>query len=1646
MRHEPGKCGAAAVTVVAGRLVRGSHARGGAAGRVYARGRRIPSGIRRGARVVVLSVLLAVVVAAARDRMEAVAPAFVTDCAALCASAHRLCGTAEYGRAADYVARRLRECGADTVIVQRFPTVQIQVKRCELLIEGDGGGETLRLPLLPMRPNGIMPPSTGPEGLRGKLIYVGGGSAPELAGLSLEGCIAVMDYSSGGNWVRAVRLGAKAVVFVKNGPCRAWHPHYVEGSVNVPRYYFDGELDEIAAVDSATVVSHVVWKPAVGRNVYGYFEGTDPVLLLERDEVVLVAANLDTYGEVPRRSPGARGAANCAALLQLAARLDTAPPRRHVVLAFFDNQARGHAGATRFYMALDDDDTHIPVEKRARYLAEERAFTARLLAGAEQPSLDGVADDITREVVTRMKREASRRAYRVRDEMMELRKTASALDDSVAQATIARQVAELDRRKREWNGLRRHLSRMEPENADSSRLALVRREVVDGIRERLDELDLEQQALDADRAIARLVRDRWLTLHVSLLLGDRTARWGLAIGGDSPYHSPYDKAGLYGRIQKGFMEAVRGLRDAGRPVRHFETSSADGSLTEPRLLVAAPYLVHSGEMAGNYGWYNVAVATVQEDLRREGTPDARLEELDLARLYSQTQEITAVIRKLCGSVHLSVLKGFPSDKSYGAVRFNGGKIKGPNVMATSRGSNVPNVPTGGALVQQWAEIAPPLLSYRTRKPYAFDPFKVRRSDANGSYLAGPVQRSKSGFTATFDENGMVVMAGCERRRTAVHWRQDIYRMQPGYAVLPPLMRANSATVYDARANSRLESKKSFVRTRDGFVYWYCDEDIERVKVFEKRTIACLVNGPDALDEGSYRAEEPIGDGFVLKRRRQPPQSAPQSSADIWRLNESRLRLLRSKGVTERSLEEIHGRSEDLLLRSADESSGQRREALATSGFMMERVVYSKSRSTLDDLVRAVLVLLALAVPFAFAMERLLIGSPIIFRQIAWFCAFFVLTFLVLFFTHPAFGVSAVPIVIFLGFAVVVLSSLVIVILMRKFEAELKRLQGMTGTVHTADVSRFGTVIAAMNMGISTMRRRPLRTTLTAVTVVLLTFTILAFASFSSRLGVLKLFVRQPTQYSGALVHNLDWKQLSPDVLDVLTVRWPHAHVCPRVWVAPGGGNKRGVLMSRADGSEPVVLQGVLGLDSAEVALRDDIRRVLGRPTEDFDQRVWMTASVARLVGVAEGDWVLVGGTRLRVGPLLEAHEVLQVQDMDNSDILPVNFKEMNKGDLANTDAGAGEFDEAMLTAQETVSWTTLPVDLSIIVSADIARRLGGNLHAVTLYTASAGAAATVAEELALMLHIPVAGTRPDGVYNHVLGPVVKASGLGSLVFPILLGGMVIFGTMLGSVSDREREIYSYTALGLAPPHVAGLFFAEAMVYAVVGGMGGYLTSQGLMKLLGYLSQFGIVGVPEMNYSSSNAVVTILLVMVTVLVSTIYPAVKASKSANPGVLRHWRLPHPQGDRLDIMFPFTVSSYDLTGVVSFLKENFDLYADTGLGTFMARDARIGTENDGAGLSVSARLALAPFDLGVTESFKLSSVPSKIEGIEQVRIEIERRSGQPRDWYRLNKVLLAELRKQFLIWRSLTTDTMEMYRQRTLSLTAVEGERDAKELGAA
>lgn len=1607
--------------------------------------------------MLLLGVALVRVPLARADEMSArsevqVSP-FRVDVEALLRAPHRLSGTPEYSAAADYVETRLREMGIETIVAQEFPSLQTHVTRCEMVADGR------TLPLIPGRPDGIQPPISPPEGILGELVDLGDGSDEQLNRVVVRDRIVVMDYNAGMQWLKAFRLGARAVIFVGGEQGDSYQHLYLRANANLPRFYFNGPRSELPFGQPVTIHSEITWQKTTGRNIIAFLPGTDPVFELGLEEAIVIGANLDTFGEFPRLAPGARGAANCAGLLRLAEIFQANRPRRHVVLAFFDNQARSHAGVVNFYWALESNERYREATLKARTETwkAETDFLDKIEGIAGQPRpLDHLGEEGGRRLAERIRDQARDMALDLRSHLMDLRKEANTLRirdgdvDETAMAAVEAQVAiqqaEFDR----WNDLRRALSRnrtVAPELHD------LLQQVLDAVRRdialRQTELKAEKRMLDSSASLNTLLANRWITLHVSLLLGDRTDRWGVLIGGDSEGRNrDKDHPGLYGRVQQSFLRAYNRLVETQRTPEFFELASVDSTLSQPRLLWASDGLIHGGEVAGRYGIYNIVLGTMHETLPREGTPADTLEQLNVVALERNIVEMGRMMAAVgdqdaqVGDLKpargedavadqrgLSLRRVIPTDYSYITPRFRNDTAEGAMAMGRHRGSSIPNRPVAGAVIMVNYEKPWNHIFWPHNKFPAFDPFLLTMTDQNGTYAVGGLPKEDSAtpfiFAARFTDRGEIVEVADMGSRETLRTRINMLGARPGFYLMPPRFWPDEGTVFDAIGNANLgsdSSERGNVRTEDGIVTFIIEDKVTQAKIFGEKSAVGLNNVANDEADGDMRLS--LGKGFPIAANWLGILTSFQGAGDLWALNETRLSLLRSKDILNSSIEELHGRAQDLIAAADKSERPLYAEALAASSLLSSQPVYESSRSIMDDLVTAVLILLALCIPFAFALERLLIGSSIIYKQVVWFTVFFLLTFAILYVSHPAFAVAQTPIIIFLGFTVVVLSGLVIFIIMQKFETELKAMQGMTNTVHQSDISRFNTVMAAMSMGISTMRRRPLRTALTAITIVLLTFTILVFASFDTQRGIVRLFTAPSPGYTGVLFHPPSWGTMNPDFVELIHARWDgQADVATRHWVCPEFPKDPDFVVGLADGSNPVTLKGILGVDPLELRHREDLRDLLGIDDPDaVRERVFMTEAVAELLGVKPGDRVIVKGISLEVGPLIDSTRFTALVDMDNTSIIPIDYAQMQETGVKSTGAA-----DDLLTQQ--VNWANLPTDSVVVMSDANCARAGGKVSVVHLYTDDAAESERIAGEFARMMdRTPVMATRQDGVYRHVLGTMMAASGVGDLLFPVLLGALVIFGTMLGSVADREKEIYTFSALGLAPPHVASLFFAEALVYSVLGGMGGYLIAQGSMKVLTLLASMGLVQVPEINYSSTNAIVTILIVMATVLVSAIYPAIQASKSANPGLLRTWRPPPPKGDIHEVTFPFTVSAYDLTGVVSFLQEHFDHFSDTGLGTFMARDTRMVQHEDGA-LGLEAYLALAPFDLGVTELFELRSAPSEIPGIDEVKIRLTRKSGQPGDWVRLNRNLFNGLRTQFLLWRSIPKEAMEHYRQLTL-----------------
>ena len=220
----------------------------------------------------------------------------------------------------------------------------------------------------------------------------------------------------------------------------------------------------------------------------------------------------------------------------------------------------------------------------------------------------------------------------------------------------------------------------------------------------------------------------------------------------------------------------------------------------------------------------------------------------------------------------------------------------------------------------------------------------------------------------------------------------------------------------------------------------------------------------------------------------------QCANDYNILNNSRINVLREKNIVNDSIEILHSEATEYLENSQTARNAQKtQEAVANETFAsaLGYRTYIPLRAMTNDLIQAVIVLLILSIPFAFFLERLIFGFTSIYKQVGAFAGIFILTFVILYIFHPAFSLAEAPIVIFLAFVIVLMNGLVIYIVMSKFKLELKALQGLASTVHGSQ-SDSNTTLASVLIGISGMRNRPLKTFLTATTVILLTFTILVF--------------------------------------------------------------------------------------------------------------------------------------------------------------------------------------------------------------------------------------------------------------------------------------------------------------------------------------------------------------------------------------------------------------------------------------------------------------------------------------------------------------------------------------------------------------------------
>ena len=1516
----------------------------------------------------------------------------------------RVTGYPGAAEAARYIQKTFREIGLNDITVHEYDVSIPMEKSGRLQVLNSN----INVVLHGLWPNLVKTSTLPEEGLRGKLIDAGAGEYDDLDGQKLTGAIALMDYNSGDAWLNSAYLGAAGVVFIEPDSTM-----YLEGEkkfltmpLDLPRFWVskeDGEnLRRAIAVGGALDVHlkyRMDWERQPAWNILGTIPGYDPLL---NEDVIVLEAYYDAMSVVPALAPGAEQAASITALLELARYFRQHPPARTVVFLATSAHHLGLRGVDDFVQ---------------RYLRKEDPFVEHMLV---RRVVDAALAQqlITQNGVTYRlgRREFSGKEALVRGVVE--------YESDLVQAVYAAALKE----------------GVLPQ--EGGQLTLAGEHFANGealLREALDDDDVRQALYRT--WVDPKVDSLSVKLFVSLDLSTQTDELGVWNSNTSFYYKRY-----FAPFGKNFMRYADIIsRELGYDQRDVLVNgiSPEGGMSW-ETFVPGEIAVNS-ELVLPAGTPALAFVTVNDARFLVDSPLDQSSEVNYENLARQ-------VRALAGMFHMAFEDPelFPDFKMRLKDTLRSLRAQ---TMVFPRRSIVPDLPRSDAVAVVRNGKKKSYKGVRGEYYEVVDEngfFYVNRIRVNTVQIEGYYTDPISGKITYAPDRG-IQGDKLYPMKVAMDWRDKKW-----ITILFPCTAYNFYDIVDPRYLNKLGTISVFDETDGAPVeYGYTigegpsalDEAVgvlfarpgTNVKMGLGAGLlgfrSLLLNSTSTTDVAAAE-----GIGYPIDQSTSFARTSYLMAKDMWALDEARMIELRGFAIENHRLNNLHRRAKEEL-DLADAALAQRqwgefvRYTRAAIG--LESRAYPDVKSTQNDVIQGIIFFMALVLPCAFFTERLIISAATIKNQILGFLAVFMVIWIILSLVHPAFQLSN-PFVILLAFIILVLAVLVMSLISGKFNEQMKKLRTEVAVIHDTDVSRSSASITAFQLGISNMKRRKLRTILTFITLLLLTFTVLSFTSIQTTLRFNQIERDNEGLYEGLMIRSKAWNPMEESVLEYAMSNFKDVGVvAPRSWYS--NKSKAHIKMKHGDSAHNAL--AVLGLTPQEKDVTGlDRALVAGRWFRPEDEKVCILPSDMVGVDKLEFDLSEVGNTHIRVFGehfrvigIIDSKRMKELRDLDDEIMTPADFAVTGGQAVQEVAEEEKREKEGLADAKVDIKpFVHLEPANTLIIPYRTLRNIGsGNpLQSVAIrLNEGVDERAAIEEFLARLAVTIFAGIKEAGdeyvkvsIYSS-LG-MTSFSGMANLFIPILIASLIVLNTMMGSVYERFHEIGIYSSVGLAPGHISWLFIAESCVYSVLGVVAGYLTGQVVAKML---IEFELLAGFTLNYSSLSAVTSSLLVMAVVMLSSIYPARKASQMAVPDVTRKWKLPAPEGDHWDFEFPFTVAGNEVLGLSVFLIGYFDSYSEESIGTFYTDGARLDSleAENGTGYTISMNIWLAPFDLGVSQHVAFTAKPEVEHNIYAVTLKIQRLSGEDASWRRVNQRFMNVIRKQFLIWRTVDAEAKEDYR---------------------
>ncbi len=1527
--------------------------------------------------------------------------------------------------AADYVEKvfsSLPPTLGATTGRQAFATPVRVFESASLTLDGKN------IPLQPLFANALAPETTPPEGLRGKVIYAGRGRLEDLDGKIIAGSIVLMDLDSGSNWLNAANLGARVVIYLDYGSRTAPRLRFGDKEeltpVDFPRFWLPKAMftESIGPPETyegmeAHLVSKSHWQKTMADNIFCFIPGSNTEMA---EEVLLVEAFLDVGGYVPGRAPGADQATSIATLLELADQFAKTPPQRSTLLLATSGHANNLAGLREAVWALTAKKKELAGQlELVQEQVKKTKITGDLLA-AETLGTDDQQDNAL--IHKAIQDELRNRIETLNTELKLARKTLPAdgkrIKDLAEEKLLLRRLI--------WETAYQKLT---PADQDTIRRIL-------------------PTALQRNRKEISDLRDRSVALKSAIKLNGLVAKKTIAAA--LSLHLSSHGNGL-GSLDNGWMYQLIPTVNRSKQFTHIRPvlqQAADSQESPYTDLLGGggrkqwynhfpdqPAL--GGEVTALAGMPGFTLATLGDMRSTWGTPYDTADQVDTSRVVQQAKQVHAMLRAL----DLAQLPAAP----YKAV--NGFTTLTGRANFLRQGELFPEQTADQVLLQVYQD----------------QQYSLSWIDSLGQFRLPGLADKKHSFGKAIIEgyryapDGNKAVWAIDKTATG----KDRYRVKlnRGQAETDLIMFGCSQTTLfqlrEARSLNPL-TKISILDARTDTAplhHWFSRIDTRR------STLTSLFLEPDTplkvtlSDTALMRKflllgnseNDPLGRGFPAAATPAIHNTALQAAQDMMHLVIPRVANLEEHSIVNQRIRKLlEDARNHLHLANLEQTrlnhSASDRHAKASLSLIAR--VYNDVERTQQDVLSGVLFYIALFVPFAYCLERLLFAHVTIHKRIVSFLGLLGGFVAVIYAVHPAFQLTYSPLVVVLAFFILGLSALVALLIFLRFEQEMKGLQRQAHVARSQAISLWGAFVAAFSIGVSNLRRRKVRTALTCTTLIILTYTLLNFTSVRNSLDRGAMLFQKSAAYQGLLLKAPEWKTLPADLFAETGNTLPAGSlVARRVWWETTDKTRPPSIALRF-GDKEAQAAGLVGLDPSEERLTHQSTHLLQGSWLDGSsrQQLLLSSHLAEQLGIrslSPQPQVLLWGMAFTVQGIFDGKTHTAAIDLDGEPLTPVVYPNETSSELSEAEAEAAESGQEI--AGMASRYQHISGDEIIIVPADTLLQAGGSLKSLAMI-APADNHEQLAASLADRYQLLIFHGQGDSTRLHYSASSLSYSGMGNVLIPSVIAILIVLNTMVGSVMERKREIAVYTSVGLAPPHVASLFIAEAFAFGIISSVMGYLAAQIAAH---FLAGTALWAGMTANYSSLAGIGAMLIVMAVTLLSVIYPARVASRIAIPDVNKSWHLPKPEGSSMIVTLPFLIKLHEQDCAGGFLTDYYQAHADISHGLFSTGDLAVEYACPLSGphisehpdcFNISFRAWLAPFDFGIRQRVEIISCPSPdYPGFLEMRVTLIRQAGEKNVWFRLCRAFLNDLRKQLLIWRALEPADKQQFEQRLRQIMA-------------